>query len=298
MMGFSPKEVLSRVNKQICSNNQDEMFVTVWLGVLDLKTGLLTASNGGHEKPILMKPNGEFEEVNDKHNLVVGFIANAPYTEYQLQLEKGSKLFVYTDGVPEASNGSEQFKVSRTLESLNKYKDERPEAIAKGLLKDVNDFIGTAAQFDDITMLCLEYIGYENDVHKITAPATKAEIKNVINPILELLKENGVDHKTTYKIELALDELLTNVASYAYDNNDGVVEVEYEIKEDPKTICISIIDEGKEFDPLASEDPDITLPSEERVVGGLGIFLVKNIMDEIKYQRINNKNVLKMKKKI
>lgn len=300
MMGYSPKEVLSRANKQICSNNQDEMFVTVWLGILDLNTGLLVASNGGHEKPIIKKPNGSFEILNDKHNFVVGFFADAPYSEYQIQLEKGSKLFVYTDGIPESNNGNEQFGMNRTLDSLNKYKDLSTKEICDNLLHDIREFRGEANQFDDVTMLCLEYEGCDSKSYSVTIPADVAHISNGIKPITNLLQEIGVEHKIVYKIELALDELLTNVASYAYPPDvAGEIEIQYEIVDSPnRMISISIIDEGKEFDPLSLEEPDISLSSEDRAIGGLGLFIVKNTMDEMKYDRKNNKNVLTIKKKI
>ena len=299
MMGYSPKEVLSRVNRQICSNNQDEMFVTVWLGILDLKTGLLTASNGGHEKPVVKHPNGHFEILNDKHNLVVGFFADSPYTEYEIQLEKGSKLFIYTDGIPECRDKDGQFGMDRTLELLNKYENESVENICKNVLNDVTAFMGNMDQFDDITMLCLEYIGYNDNVHTITIPADVDQISKGISPIMELLKGMEVDHKILYKIEVALEELLVNVASYAYpEDKKGNIDIEYEVVDDPKSIIISIIDEGKEFDPLKRNDPDITLSAEERDIGGLGIYLVKNIMDSIEYHRKDNKNILIIKKSL
>lgn len=301
MMGLSPKEVLTKVNNQICSNNQDEMFVTVWLGILDLKTGTLTASNGGHEKPIIKKPNGQFEVLNDKHNLVVGFIANSPYTEYKIQLEKGSKLFVYTDGITECVGGEGQFGMDRLVQTLNKYKDLSSEEIAKNLLKDLEEYRGSMNQFDDITMLSFEYVGYDDDDKKnhITIPAHIDSIYLGINPIISLLKDLEVDQKITYKMEVALEELLANVASYAYaPEEEGKIQIEYELLESPKMISVTIKDKGKEFNPLEIDDPDISLSAKDRKIGGLGIFIVKNTMDEIKYERKNGQNILNIKKKI
>lgn len=299
MMGYSPKEVLTRVNKQICMNNQEEMFVTVWLGILDLETGMLTAANAGHERPIIKKPDGHFEIIKDKHGFVVGAMSMVTYSEYQIQLEKGTKLFVYTDGVPDARNASGQFGMERTVYSLIKYENLSTEEIAKGLLSDVQAFMGGNKQFDDITMLCLEYIGYENKAKEIVIPADVDKISLGITPILDYLNELGVDHKLVYKIELCIEEILTNIASYAYDGNEGQITIQYEIEESPaRMISIAFIDEGKEFNPLNIKDPDTTLPSEERQIGGLGIFIVKNTMDEIKYDRKNNKNIFIIKKKI
>ena len=298
ILGFSPKEVLTRVNQQICSNNQDEMFVTVWLGVLDLETGVIVCSNAGHEKPILKKPNGDFEIVKDQHGFVVGYFADSVYKEYEIKLEKGSKLYLYTDGVPEARDSTQQFGMERTVATLNKYKDLPPQEIAQGVLKDLTEFIGHNDQFDDITMLCLEYRGPSLHHKKVTLPADKSRIAEGIAPVLALLEEEGAEHKIIYKVELALDEVLTNVASYAYAPELGDVTIEYGILADEeRTLQVSVIDSGKEFNPLQNEDPDTTLSAEERGIGGLGLFLVKKSMDEVTYRRKDGKNILTMKKK-
>ena len=161
MMGLSPKEVLERTNKQLCSSHQQKLFVTVWFAVIDLKTGLLTAANGGHEYPIIKKPGGPFEIYKDEHDLVVGFVNGVPYGQYQLQLEKGSKIFVYTDGVPECVGNEGQFQLERTLKTLNQYQDNTPEEICKNTLEELKRFMAGHDQFDDITMVCFEYKGWE-----------------------------------------------------------------------------------------------------------------------------------------
>ena len=155
-----PGEVLQKVNDQICTNHVEEMFVTVWLGFLDLRTGLLTAANAGHEYPILMAPGGEFELLKDKHGLVVGGMEGYPYQEYQLKLEAGSRLFLYTDGLPEATDTENRmFGIERTLKSLNEVKNGTPREVLDHVTKSVADFVGSAPQFDDTTMLCLDYRG-------------------------------------------------------------------------------------------------------------------------------------------
>ena len=155
-----PGEVLKKVNDQICTNPVEEMFVTVWLGFLDLRTGLLTAANAGHEYPILMAPGGEFELLKDRHGLVVGGMEGYPYQEYQLKLEAGSRLFLYTDGLPEATDTENRmFGIERTLKSLNEVKNGTPREVLDHVTKSVADFVGNAPQFDDTTMLCLDYRG-------------------------------------------------------------------------------------------------------------------------------------------
>lgn len=160
MLGKSPAKALMDANEAICANNSEDMFVTVWLGVLEISTGKLTAANAGHEYPAIMTPDGRFELYKDKHGLVVGGMESAKYREYEIILKPGAKLFVYTDGVPEATNSSEElFGTERMVEALNAVRDAKPKKLLEGVRRAVDDFVKEAEQFDDLTMLCLEYIG-------------------------------------------------------------------------------------------------------------------------------------------
>ena len=132
----------------------------------------------------------------------------------------------------------------------------------------------------------------------IRIKAAVEAMDEAISPIIELLETFDTPHKVCYKVRLALDELLTNVVSYAYDGGEGEIEVRYEIGDNPRSITIVIIDEGKPFDPLQAEDPELTASVAERKIGGLGIFLVKSVMDEIKYKREDGKNMLLIRKNI
>ena len=160
MIGKSPAQILTDTNAAICSNNREEMFVTVWLGILELTTGKLTAANAGHEYPVLKKSDGTFELYKDKHGFVIGGMDGVRYKEYELTLEPGSKLFLYTDGVPEATAADdEQFGTERMVNALNLDPSAAPEQILKNVRKAVDEFVKEAEQFDDLTMLCLEYNG-------------------------------------------------------------------------------------------------------------------------------------------
>ena len=156
----SPAEVMSFVNDILCERNKAEMFVTVWLGILEISTGKLTAVNAGHEYPALKRADGRFELLKDKHSFVIGGIAGMEYTEYELQLEPGAKLFLYTDGVPEATDAENRmFGKERMLAALNDEADVSPEQLLENVRLAVNGFVKDAEQFDDLTMLCLEYRG-------------------------------------------------------------------------------------------------------------------------------------------
>ena len=160
MAGHSPQEVLETVNQLICENNEEKMFVTVWFGILDLESGILTAANAGHEYPILKTPAGSFEVIKDKHGFVLGGMKKMKYKEYELHLDPGAKLFVYTDGVVEAQNTEKAlFGIDRTVRALNSAMDVPPEGILRAVDEAVAEFVGEAEQFDDLTMLCIEYRG-------------------------------------------------------------------------------------------------------------------------------------------
>ena len=160
MLGKTPAEILSKTNQAISSKNAEEMFVTVWLGILDISTGELTAANAGHEYPMLMQSDGKFEPVLDKHGLFIGAIDGAKYTEYTLKLQPGAKLFLYTDGVTEATNADgEMFGTDRTVAALNTYADSAARELLHNMQNSIDSFVKEAEQLDDIAMLCLEYRG-------------------------------------------------------------------------------------------------------------------------------------------
>lgn len=160
MLGKLPAKALEDANNSICKNNSEEMFVTVWLGILEISTGHVVAANAGHEYPAIKSADGGFELFKDKHGLVVGGMEGLRYREYELQLEPGSKIFVYTDGVPEATNADEEmFGTDRMIEALNTDPGAAPKQILKNVRSAVDDFVKDAEQFDDLTMLCLEYRG-------------------------------------------------------------------------------------------------------------------------------------------
>jgi len=160
MLGNSPAEILTKTNEAICKDNEAQMFVTVWLGILELSTGRLTAANAGHEYPVLKQPNGKFELYKDKHGIAIGAFEGVCYKEYEIQLEPGSKLFAYTDGVPEATNAEREFfGIEPMIKALNETPDVAPQVILKVVRTHIDSFVKDAEQFDDLTMLCIEYRG-------------------------------------------------------------------------------------------------------------------------------------------
>ena len=161
LMDESVSEIMSHTNEAICENNLEDMFVTAWLGILEISTGKITAVNAGHEYPAVMK-NGLFSLHKDKHSFVIGGMPDICYQEYTLQMERGDKLFLYTDGVPEATDAADcLFGTERMVEALNTDPAAPPEQILRNVKAAVDDFVKNAEQFDDLTMLCFEYRGQE-----------------------------------------------------------------------------------------------------------------------------------------
>ncbi len=153
----SPAEILTSVNRDMCRHNSAEMFVTLWLGILELSTGKIVAANAGHEDPAVYRKDGEFGLFKTKHGFVVGGMAETQYKDFELQLNRGDKLFLYTDGVTEATDANNRmFSTERMLEALNRCREKTPQEIVAGVRASVDAFEGSAPQFDDLTMLCLE----------------------------------------------------------------------------------------------------------------------------------------------
>lgn len=159
-IGGSPAEIMKRTNKMICANNKEEMFVTIWFGILDVSSGQMKAVNSGHEYPAFRKKDGKFELMKGKHNIATGIMEGVSYSEYEIQMEPGDKIFLYTDGVPEAtSKETELYGTDRLIDALNQKGDGTPYDILMEVRHSVNEFVKDAEQFDDLTMMCVEYRG-------------------------------------------------------------------------------------------------------------------------------------------
>lgn len=295
-MGDKPGQILTETNNRIYEHNQADMFVTLWLGILEISTGKVTFANAGHDDAAVYRKGGEFEYFKSKHGLVVGAMPDIVYKDFEIQLNEGDKIFLYTDGVTEATNAERKmFSLDRTLLELNKMKEASPQGIIEGIKNSVNEFVGDAPQFDDLTVLCLEYKGAEN-AKTLKVDATEENIGAVNDFLGAFLEENNCPMKTQMQIELAIEEAYINVAKYAY--GDGAGEAEVTLSLDGNELTIELKDSGTPYNPLEKQDPDITLSAEERPIGGLGVFLVKKTMNSVSYVYENGQNILTMKKVI
>ena len=293
--GISPADILSLINNRICDHNPMEMFVSVWLGVLELSTGKLICANAGHETPAVMRSNSEFKLYKSKHGLVLGAYKGIKYQNIEIQLEPGDKIFLYTDGVPEATDKYGcMFSIENMLESLNMNKNKSPQKIIEGIEKSVADFIGEEPPFDDLTAVCLEL--KESGVKKLVMDATHENLSKVNQMIDDYLKDKNCSFKTRMQIELAVEEIYGNIANYAYPNGGGKAEII--LQKNNKQFVMTFKDSGVPYDPLAKPDPDTTLSASERKIGGLGIFLVKKNMDDVTYEYKDGYNILTITKNL
>ncbi len=300
-MGDSPAQVLRSVNEQLCEGNEAELFVTVWLAIIELSTGKGLAANAGHEHPVLRRKDGSFELVEYRHSPVVAAMVGIRFKEHEFELHPGDTLFVYTDGVPEATNAeNELFGTARMLEALNRNPSAEPDELLGSVKNAIDVFVGDAPQFDDITMLGLKYKGGEpQDENAITIDAETDRLPDVLAFVDSKLETMDCPPKTQMQIDVAVEELFVNIAQYAYAPEDkGTATIRVEREEDSNSVVITFIDRGIPYDPLKKEDPDITLSAEERRIGGLGIYMVKKSMDYIDYEYKGRQNILRIKKKL
>ncbi len=301
--GIGVAEVFTLVNQKLCESNEAGMFVTAWMGILDLNSGVLEYANAGHNPPLLKRKDGSFEYLKSRPGLVLAGMDGMKYRENEMMLEPGDEIFLYTDGVTEATNAETVlFGEDNLRKTLNECKVRSAKGRCDAVIGAVDAFVGEAPQFDDITMLSLRYRdtekGDDKNVKEMTIEAKIENIEAVTEFVDTELESLDCSPRALMQINVAIDELFGNIANYAYHPGHGPATVRVEVIEDPLSVVITFIDAGQPFDPLTKEDPDIKAGADERQIGGLGIFMVKKTMDEIGYEYTDGKNILTIKKKL
>ncbi len=296
-LGKSPAEILKNVNEQLCEGNEAELFVTVWLAIIEISTGRGVAANAGHEHPTIRRADGLYELVEYRHSAAVATVEGIRFREHSFELHPGDRLFVYTDGVPEATDAHNVlFGNERMLAALNSDPEAAPEQLLRNVRAAIDAFVGDAPQFDDITMLSFSYFGCGKSVPELTVEAKDENLVQVLAFVDEQLEALDCPQKTLMQIDVAVEEIFVNIAHYAYAPETGKATVIVETQADPKRVKITFLDRGVPYDPLAKPDPDVKLSLEDRQIGGLGIFMVKKSMDNMKYEYSDGQNVLTMEK--
>ena len=295
-----PARIMQGINESLCRGNESNMFVTFFIGVLDLPTGLMRYCNAGHNPPLNIK--GDLvEPLPAKANLPLGVIGEYDYMMQQIYVEPETMIVLYTDGLTEAKNlGSKQFGLEKTLNVLKGCHDATATQLIQTLTKKVDAFVGEAEPSDDLTLLAIRYtpkeetwtlsrsITLDNDVSQVT------ELNQFVQSVTEELQ---FDKALSNRIKLAVEEVVVNIMDYAYVA-DVKGQVKVEAMANDERLRFILTDSGRAFDPTAVSRADTTLTVEDRPIGGLGILLVRNLMDSINYERIDGQNILRIEKKI
>lgn len=300
----SPASIVTHVNDALSAENDSCMFVTLYLGILNLRDGTLVTTNAGHNPPLLKRANGAFEWLTAQDGPLVGPMAGIAFKESTIQLEPGDELFLYTDGVTEADNRRrELFGKDRLKMVLDKSQARSVVDRLGEVMQAVRTFAGDAPQADDITMLGLRYHGMTpSDVGTRVFRQTMRNQLEAI-PVLQTAFEEYVAQWDGAKpliptLNMALDDLLNNVVQYAFPNDPTEHHIHVEGDVQDGCVILTIKDDGIPFNPLSAAPPDLSVLLHEREIGGLGIHLVRSMFDEVTYHRNVGCNVLTVKKKL
>ncbi len=300
----NPARIMQTINETACEGNESNMFVTLFIGALDLPTARLRYCNAGHDKPIIISEDFT-TALQAKANLPIGLFEDYKYVMEETMLDDHAMLFLYTDGLTEAKNlERKQFGLDRVMAVIEgKEKDNlslKPEELVEQMKQEVEQFCLGAEQSDDLTMLAIRY---EKNNRKTVLEETLLlqndvkQVKELIAFVKQVTERLGINVKQAKQIRLAVEEAVVNVINYAYlPEITGNIDVQ--AISDGQWLKFVITDNGVAFDPTEKEKADTTLSAEDRPIGGMGILLVRELMDSINYERTDGKNVLTLKKRI
>ena len=296
-----PVRIIESMNRALADSNEANMFVTIFCGILDLSSGALAYSNAGHNPPLLLSSSGEVTRMTPDPNLPIGLFKDFGYTGDRITLKAGTTLLLYTDGLTEAENPDSllygEQRLTKTLEAM---KGKSAQDIVLGIYTDAQDHVQSAVQSDDMTIMAIQYRGTDTatgpDRRILTLSNKVSELEKLTLFIDDVCENAGVDSATAMSINLAMEEAVSNIIFYAYPGGETehTITVRYARKD--KELHFDIYDRGIPFDPTARAEADVSLSAEERKIGGLGIFLVKQIMDRVEYERRGDENILKLTK--
>lgn len=285
-----PEIMMEALNNAISENNPDIMFITMFLGIMDLTTGTISYCNAGHNPPIVIK-NGRAEYLDTEPSLLLGVELSAKYTAHELTLAHGDTLFLYTDGLTEAENAEhETFGEKRALETAAHFGTLTAEQQIEQMHQAVDQFVNNAEQSDDLTMLAIQYVHGEN---RLVIENRIQELDKLEPFLSHFFEQKSIDMSLLPQLDLALEEAVTNVIMYAYPEGEtGTAELTVNVNN--KQICSTLTDSGTPFNPLEQQEDNLDVSLEERKIGGLGIHLIKEIMSKVEYEYANGRNVLRM----
>ena len=298
----STASIITHVNEELSRDNKAYMFVTVFMSILNTVTGEMQYTNAGHNPPYILRKDGSVEVLNQRHGPVVGAVKGLAYKEDTIRLLPGDMAYLYTDGVTEAKDHNNSLFTEKRLEKvLSSRRYASTEDLVKATVEETKKFEQGVEQADDITVMAVEYYGMENKPEtqhfEITIKNRLPEIEKVVQSFETFADKQGLEVKIRREMKMVFDEMLNNIISYAFQQNE---EHEIEIRISLTTDCLTLVisDDGSPFNPFGLEAPDTDLPLEQRKIGGMGIHLVRKVMDDVLYQRKIEKNVITLTKSI
>jgi sigma-B regulation protein RsbU (phosphoserine phosphatase) len=292
----SPASVMTRVNNELSADNPASMFVTLFMAIVDVHSGEMRFTNAGHNPPYVLRKSAGIECLDQRHGPIIGAVEGVAYKESVIQLGEGDSLFIFTDGVTEAMDVAGQLYAEDRLE---KFLDQVSASSAKQLTLDsvasVEDFATGAEQADDITILTFTLqqsaATPQDQSFEITIKADMSEIDRVNDTFSEYAENAGLSAGIIQKVSISFDDLLNNVVAYGFDDPEGH-EIQITAQHKNSRLVITVTDDGVPFNPFDQVGPDTTLSVEERDIGGLGVLLVVELMDECTYKRLRDRNVV------
>jgi sigma-B regulation protein RsbU (phosphoserine phosphatase) len=294
----SPGEILTKVNRDLINRNKLNMFVTIFLGILNIDTGEIAYSNAGHPPPIILREHQPANFLIDKAQPVIGVMQKIKYTTNTTKLSPGDLLFAYSDGVTEAKNAKNQlFADKQLLDFINNNGTLKPiKSLTNLLLIQLAHFMKYEPQSDDITMLAIRYKEQQkNDAYKLTLPAEIDSITKFHNFILDKTKSNTKIQKNIHDVYLAAEEAIINIIKHAYPTDEkGLITLSLDLDQ-TGCLTIQIEDQGKPFDPTKTKTLQLGSNINNLMVGGMGCHLMRELTDEMLYKFIDGKNILTMK---
>lgn len=298
---LSPADIMREVNRRLNENNEEMMFITSFLCILDLITGELSYVNAGHNPPLIYKKKTQnYQYIKNDADLVLAVMEDTDYQEHTLWLEPGDKLFLYTDGVTDAMNEQGTMFGNDSLKELlnrEEYKEFYGEGLLHTVHENIQKFAGSAEQADDITMISQLFLEYksvekhEGNIWSLKTAAVMEHLNLVLDFVKRLLEKKNALESDVSNVQFVIDEIFSNIVAYAYPDKKGEVMISCDLSQENQ-IIVMVEDGGIAYNPLEKENPDIEQPLLEREIGGLGIFLVKNMVDEMLYSYEDGKNKL------
>jgi sigma-B regulation protein RsbU (phosphoserine phosphatase) len=295
LASVSPSACLEHVNRLLCPDNDSAMFVTVFYGILHTETGELEFSNGGHNVPYIIG-HDRIVPVGQPAGTALGIVDDARYHTNRVSLNAGETLVLYTDGVTEAMDTHGYlFSTPRFEQTLQRLVDQRPFDLLTKLVEDVHAFASGAVQADDITLLALQY--RRPALIELRLVNRSSELQRLASELERFAQNHRIPEPDIHAFSLSLDELVTNTIAYGYDDQ-GPHEILVRLTLANGRLSAEVEDDGRPFNPLTAPQPDLTSAVEDRPVGGLGIHLVRSLMDHVDYRRESGKNHLLMRKQL